>query len=67
MSENIRGQIAKMPEEKPCYCSDPRPHWHTRDVIFDGRRWLDINSQAGIDLVGELTGTANQVHMGTIK
>ena len=67
MIDNIRGQIAKIPEEKPCYCRDPKPHWHTRDMIFDGERWVDINSQAGIDLVGELTGTANQGTSGSIR
>jgi hypothetical protein len=64
---NIKGQMAMMPEEKPCYCSDPKPHWHPRDMVFDGHRWLDVNSQAGIDLVRELTGTANQVHMDIIN
>ena len=48
---NIRGQIAMMPEDKQCYCSDPKPHWHAYEAVFDGERWLPVTSQAGMDLL----------------
>jgi hypothetical protein len=48
---NIIGQIAMMREEKPCYCSEPKPHWHAYQAVFDGDKWLPMTSQAGIDLI----------------
>ena len=48
---NIRGQIAMMPEQQSCYCSDPKPHWHAYEAVFDGDKWLPVTSQAGIALI----------------
>jgi hypothetical protein len=51
---NIRGQIAMMPEKQSCYCSDPKPHWHAYEAVFDGDKWLSVTSQAGIDVLMDL-------------
>ncbi|PDT71755.1 hypothetical protein CO683_00930 [Bradyrhizobium ottawaense] len=59
---NILGQIAMLPEETTCFCSEPAPHWHAYEAVFDGEKWIPATSQAGIDIVMSLQedGAARQ-------
>lgn len=54
---NVRGQIAMLPLKTACYCSEPKPHWHGIEAIFDGQTWLPIHSQKALDLLRELRET----------
>ena len=57
---NTRGQIAMMPEKMACYCSDPKPHWHAYESVFDGDKWLPVTSQAGIEVITQLREEARK-------
>lgn len=49
MSAIPTGMIAAFPEKNDCYCGEPSPHRHAYDAIWDGKNWLPVTSQAGIE------------------
>jgi len=57
------GTLAMLPEKQPCYCRKADKHHHVNEHVFDGRRWIMTCSQAGIDLMAEISGAASSCRL----